>query len=1235
MLAAAALLASCQKEVAVETVQQPEGVKTYLTIGLPSQTKTHMGDSEGGQRQVFWSDGDRIAVNGSFSAELENVPANSSSATFSFNGVISTPYSIIYPASIYTDATHVTLPAVQTYKSDGFADGMFPMAGYSADGSGIELKYLCSLVKIQVKRASANADVDNIVAVRFKGRNSEKVSGDFVIDYATPALTAANGTGAELEVRSVKSQESSTSTVLVYYLVVPARTYSNGFDIIVQDSNGHTMTKSKESSWTAAPGKLYNMPEFEFVPTGTELGVEIATAQDLIDFATAYNNKEYGADLIATVTADITFDATSSAAFNATGGIGLKIAAGDSEDYYFEGIFEGGNHSIKNLEATVPIFKATNSYGKVQNLRLASTCSFTFTHGNTAEADFGSVVGYHKGLLKSVTSYANVTIEPGDITQVTALGGLVGRVTVGTVDVCDYSGNLTVPSGFSVTGKLTHIGGLVGEITNAAGVIKNSYFYGTLETEARVSSTDKTNPYLFVGGIVGSNLTGTVRDCAVTANTTKVVTMANSTDYEGTLINHTTLAYHMAQGGIAGQNSGTVENCSNGATTQNFVLTTGANGTAADANSRYYDLGGIVGLNKAGATVSGCVNEGPIESRSTPRIQKIGGVVGYNLGTVSSCSNTVDGTIYLTTTNISPYSVRVGEVGGVIGNNSGTVSEISNAGDIRFDRTENAVGVELKFGGVIGLSTTAIDGGGSKSISNTGNFSDEYNGSTVTTAGLRFGGIVGSAQASVQNVVNSGNVIVTLSHANVMSKLYMGGIAGEINSSADVTVSGCENEGEVFFNVNSKAAAHSGNYIGGIVGLFTTSDDVTASISNCNNSGYIHSTCNGTTAVTDINVGGIAGYLSGSSDVTISNCNNNHSADDEGKVHLLAGPNSDNNVGGILGYSATNVAISNSTNNGLATYQLNAVLENVTVNGCVGGIMGTLASDKTASLSNCTNNGEVFFNNNGKGGTKDTDTGKYTDTYSGGIIAKGAGVTLSECTNNGYVHGGNSIKHNSTSCYTGGIVAHISGASSISQCTNTAIVYNDQFTNTVSNAVAAYSGGIAAYVLGSDSSHITISECEHNTSDIGPRRGYAGGIVGYANYADISDCTTGNVNMAGSAWYLGGIAGWVQNGDITGCTFSGGQIYSTQLQANGGGGIAAKLDSCTVDGCESNVTDIFHCSSGSTKDADVAGGAIVGISGSGNTIRNCHYKPTINSATANIAGTGSFTDGGGNAADLP
>ena len=341
MLAATVLLASCQKEFQTPEIVISKGVTT-LEVGLPD-TKTYLGDAVEGTHKVYWSNDDQIAVNGEPSVALSGLPDNASSAVFTFNAVLTPPYNILYPSSIYTDATHVTLPSVQTYEAGGFDDGMFPMAGYSASGASIQLRHLCAIVKISVKRETAEhaearsgeVDTDKIVSVRFSGNNSEKVSGVFELDYSSPALTAASGTGDDLVVSVAKRQSTSTSTAIDYYLVVPARTYSNGFTVTVKDANGHIMTKSKGSSWTPEAGKLYNMTAFEFVPAGTDTGIEIASAEDLIAFARAYNNHEFdslGDDvLVATLTGNISFVdsgnpdvAGSWAAFNATGGICKK-----------------------------------------------------------------------------------------------------------------------------------------------------------------------------------------------------------------------------------------------------------------------------------------------------------------------------------------------------------------------------------------------------------------------------------------------------------------------------------------------------------------------------------------------------------------------------------------------------------------------------------------------------------------------------------------------------------------------------------------------------------------------------------------------------------------------------------------------------------------------------------------------------------------------------------------------
>lgn len=693
-----------------------------------------------------------------------------------------------------------------------------------------------------------------------------------------------------------------------------------------------------------------------------------------------------------------------------------------------------------------------------------------------------------------------------------------------------------------------------------------------------------------------------------------------------------------------------MSDCTNSTSIKNFVLTTATKGgTADDDNSRYYDLGGIVGLNQAGGKVTGCTNSGLIESRSTPRIQKVGGVVGYNFGTISSCSNDEDGDISFMTTNIAPYNLRVGEIGGVIGNNkASTVSNISNAGDISLSRSENSNNVNLKFGGVIGFTDAAIDGGNDKNISNSGNILDQYNGTTITGSdcALRFGGIVGRAEANVKNVNNSGNVTFQLSSANVMSRLYIGGIVGEVYSASNITVSGCTNSGEVYFNVNGKDAAHTGNYFGGIVGHFTTSASVTASISSCTNSGYIHSNCNGSTAtVSDVNIGGIAGTLSGSSSITISGCNNNASKEEghenDGKIYMLVGSNLNNNIGGILGYSQTDFTMSSSsqcTNNGYVLYQLNTIINGVSASegtslyAHIGGIVGSFADDKTASISG-TNNGEVFFDINGKGGTASKASGNFKDTFTAGILAKGSGAILSGCTNKGYVHGGNNIRHNGSPNYVAGIVAHLTGNSQILNCSNTGNVANIDNNNTDTIGSTPLTGGIAGYVEGTYETPIIIggtTGCTVNTT-INGNRGWVGGAIAFAKYSTISKCTVKkNINCA--ARQAGGVIGKAEN-----CTISSSSIEAASIKANNAhdnliGGIIAQIDNTTVDGCSSYVTTIL-CNVPST-DSPFAGGAIVGVSGSGNTIRNCHYKPTINSATANIAASGSYTDGGGNAADL-
>ena len=83
-------------------------------------------------------------------------------------------------------------------------------------------------------------------------------------------------------------------------------------------------------------------------------------------------------------------------------------------------------------------------------------------------------------------------------------------------------------------------------------------------------------------------------------------------------------------GGVAGENHGTVADCS-------FA------GTVTGGNCYTY-VGGVVGGNAVGGAVKNCRNNGTVTAKGgSPGAESyIGGVAGENYGTVADCCNTGD-----------------------------------------------------------------------------------------------------------------------------------------------------------------------------------------------------------------------------------------------------------------------------------------------------------------------------------------------------------------------------------------------------------------------------------------------------------------------------------------------------------------------------------------------------------------------------------------------------------------
>ncbi len=1058
------LVTGCMKDDTSDVVVS--GGKTQISAGI-SETRTSIGELVDGSRKVYWSNGDQIAVNGTASAALENLGEQTGTAVFTFDGVLSTPYNALYPASIWTDASTVTLPASQTHVDGSFGQNASPMATYVADESELPMQFhhLCAVVKLTI---TPDADTDEISYIEFRGNASEQVSGAFSIDYQSAALTPASDAEADKSVRLNVNRTLSADADNEFFVVVPEGEYSQGFTVKVVDVRGHYMEKSTTSSKTLVAGQINAMPAFAFVPTDTELGVEISSAEQLVAFAKAYNNKEYAdvSPLLVTLTDDIVFDDQTNADFVAIGNI-----FDDGTTNYFNGSFNGNGKTIKNWVTKSPLFDYVGGAGIVTDLTIDSSCTFAFDLSDGAE-NYTSFVGYHKGILKNCHNNADIAIDNAEITAGINVGGLVGRCTEGTIEDCTMNGKMSFGTGFSTTEDI-YVGGIVGNVTNEQGVVKHSALNGSIDWKGSVvdvyekESAVSSYKVLFLGGIAG-RITGRIEYCTVSADGENVVI---------NIVGENTSAFRTNVGGIVGivEEGATVDNCTN----NGYIY---AQMQRNDDSARYECLGGIAGVNNG--VVSNSTNIGDVATRSAVKDMNIGGVVGYGNsknGVIDGCRNS--GKLSAGSSNISPYGGRYVRIGGICGQSNQTVSNISNSGNFDVSRVENSSTLTtLAVGGCIGSTTADI--AGDHNIVNTGIIKTTLNVSgTVYTA---FGGVVGNAEASVSGVDNSG--LISIAPRASITNMSAGGVVGRFAPAATGSISDVTNSGDIQISPNSMAYISNMN-AGGVVGVVASTAEVAVSdVENRGNVQFDYTSKKDKDEVpghTDIHMGGIIG-ASENTPLTVSNAVNYGRVDKNNDVKATG---KSLYIGGIVGYLANaKVSVADSHNYG-TTYNGHwsntlALTGSVYVGGIVACAVGASEAE-TVDITGCSN--EVAVEDDAAA----TDGIYAKRGYAGGIVGYAKYVKVENCLNTTDFTTGN------IAGFDGGIAGYLE-SSSVTGSTNTGVVR-------ASSTQSPSSGGIAGYVDAMSS--ISASKA---FSDIVGTAGKVGGIAGTSVAgASISGCGFG------------------------------------------------------------------------------------------------------------------------------
>lgn len=1050
-LASAALLfASCAKEMQEETVpeqgndskneQIEEQVQTVLTISSPEGTKTTLGELSAGERQIYWANGDKVCVNGVPSDAITGIVANTVTSTdFSFASGLDAPYKTVYPSTIWKSEGKITLP----YET---SSEIVPLAGKS-ETSSVSLSVLTSMLKISLKLKSSEPDTDDISYIEVVSKDEDtQLSGDFSINPAMNALTPDGElSGNNLKVR-INGPWTLEDTAKDFFIPIPAGTYN--ITVRVVDVNGHYMTKSTSSKKEFVKGEIKALTAFEYSPIGAE--VRIASAEDLNTFTSNHKAGSYdalGANLYVVLANDITFNSTTSSTFN---------TVRDSYTAAFAGTFDGAGHTISGLSgATAPLFYSIS--GTVKDLTLDG--DYSYTQANAADY-FGTLAKLLSGQLSRVTVNADISIGAATRSKLFDLGGLIGRANnlAAFISNCQYNGDINIPSGYTTASSL-RLGGLVGYTTKAL-TISDSYFGGTIKCLGHSTKTyAESEPGLEIGGIVGRNQKAIISGCGTIDAISKASVTIDETLYSASILVQSSTSNFVTIGGIVGFNydGGQVTStCTNRATIFDNI-------TTAEST---LDVGGVVGFNSDNtsvASVSGAENYAVLTHLSSSPTQHLGGVIGYDLGNSSNCTNETSGSVSVS------RSVQTLRAGGVIGEKAGgeLSGTVCNKGVVGIGAL-TAYGAQV--GGVIGKSSVVIDGGTSKTITNTADISITSGNVKFTEAdgsneyGLFLGGIVGYATNAVKNVSNGGDLEYICNFAGESAEnkggaqyVYIGGIIGKLKAASLVDVEYCTNTGNLTFDPTSTAPHSTGkeatyalyfnNYLGGIVGYAELANIKGDSSKKTTNSGIVKggdNSGNNNTAET-FWVGGIVGKLTGaSSSITYCELTGSGQAINQhwsNKAYSSYAPMCGGIAGEVLGGSANHAAVTNCTIANTANV--------VATRGDMGGIVGYA---RYADISNCT----IARDFSGQSGY----------CY-GGIVGWLRDGLISSCTFSG------SKIRSSQMQVGGGIVGYLQAAT-IDGCNSDATDVSKNGT-----AVSGASGGIAGLGASSNTANNIIKNCHY------------------------------------------------------------------------------------------------------------------------------------------------------------
>ena len=216
--------------------------QTEFVLSLEA-SRTQLGEKAGDLYPLYWSEGDKISVNGIESGEAA-ISANGAVATFAVGSVVNSPYCIAYPASA---EGQVLFAAEQSYSEGTIANGASTMYGYSENGGGVAMKHLTGILKFGVTgdKTLTYAQISTV--------DRAPIAGAFEFNFANGEL-AATSSSKELIGYSFGEGVALSSEPTFLHVAVPAGVYEELYVTLYDNEGGvmYAIVKAGDSKPLAA-----------------------------------------------------------------------------------------------------------------------------------------------------------------------------------------------------------------------------------------------------------------------------------------------------------------------------------------------------------------------------------------------------------------------------------------------------------------------------------------------------------------------------------------------------------------------------------------------------------------------------------------------------------------------------------------------------------------------------------------------------------------------------------------------------------------------------------------------------------------------------------------------------------------------------------------------------------------------------------------------------------------------